>query len=66
VAGSGDQPDDQAFSALNCDWHLSHAAYPDELGELPEDTHELVPGVLDHPSLNDRTLVIDQAHPVHG
>jgi site-specific recombinase XerD len=23
-------------------------------------------GVLDHPSLDDRALVIDQAHPVHG
>ena len=66
VAGAGDQPDNQAFSALDRDRHRSCVVALDKLGDLPEDIQELVLGVLDHPSVDDRTLVIDQAHPVHG
>jgi hypothetical protein len=36
------------------------------LGKLAEDLHELVLGVLNHPSLDDRAVVVDEAHPVHG
>lgn len=56
-------PTTRPFPALNPDRHLPRAASPGELGELPEDTHELGRGVPDHPSPDDRTLVIDQAHP---
>jgi hypothetical protein len=66
VTGSCDQPDDQAFSAFDRDRHLRHVASLDELGEVTEDLHELVLGVLDHPSLDDRALVVDEAHPVRG
>jgi len=66
MAGSSDQPDDQAFSSLDRDGHLPHVTVFDELSELVEDSRELVLGVLDHPSPDDRALIIDQADPVHG
>jgi hypothetical protein len=66
MARSGDQTDDEAFPAFDRDRQLRHVTSLDELGELAEDLHKLVLGVLDHPSLDDCTLVIDEAHRVHG
>ena len=65
MTGSGDQPHDQAFAPLDRDRHLSDVA-ANELGELPEDTHKLVLGVLNQPALHERTLIVDQAYPVHS
>jgi len=55
MTGSGDQPDDQAFAPLDRDRHLSDVAANElgELGELAEDTHKLVLGVLNHPALHE-------------
>ncbi|MEN3123900.1 hypothetical protein [Janibacter terrae] len=66
MTSASDQADDQAFSAFDRDRHLRHVASLDELGKFAEQLHELVLGVLNQPSLDNRALVIDEAHRVHG
>jgi hypothetical protein len=61
MTGSGNQPDDEAPAALDRDGQIQRVS---ERGQLAEELPEIVVGVLDKPLLDDRALIIDDAHPV--
>jgi len=61
MARPRDQSNNQTFTALDRDRHRPRLA---QLGELDEQRREILLGVLDHPGLDRRAVLIEEAHPV--
>lgn len=62
MARPGDQADDQTFTPFDGDRDLRRIA---QLGEVGKQCCELGVGVVDHPGLDRRAVVIEEAHPVN-
>src|SRR5829696_9097340 len=61
MPSTSDQPDNQPLTSLNRDRQHPHV---DKIGKLVEKRHKLLTGVPNQPSFDDRTAIVDHAHPV--
>src|SRR5215204_6839605 len=61
MPSTSDQPDNQPLTSLDRDRQHPHVG---KLGQLVEKRRKLLTGVPNQPSFDDRTAIVDHAHPV--